>query len=112
LHNAFINHLGTQNPENKEKDVLTDDGVHLNDEENRFVARMILESLEKWTEKGATHFARLSSEKRVAPNLAYPGWGPRGIRDGRRMIAFNSWRTPSTAIPRIRNGSRKSQTIG
>jgi len=35
---AFLDYLKAHNPENKEKGVLTGDGVHLNPEGNRFVA--------------------------------------------------------------------------
>ena len=38
--------------------------------------------------------------------------GPASRRDGRRMIDRSSSKTPSTAIPRRRNGSRSNQTSG
>jgi lysophospholipase L1-like esterase len=47
LRSAFINYLSTHNSENKDKGILTVDGVHLNDDGNRFVAARILETLEK-----------------------------------------------------------------
>ncbi len=47
LHKAFIAYLSTHNPENKENGILTVDGVHLNDEGNRFVAGEILKSIER-----------------------------------------------------------------
>ena len=39
---AFHNYLALNNPENKEKGILTTDGVHLNDEGNKLVARELL----------------------------------------------------------------------
>ena len=38
--------------------------------------------------------------------------GPRNNRAGRKKMALRNDRTPSTAIPTIRNGSRMSQTKG
>jgi isoamyl acetate esterase len=45
LHKDFINYLSANNPDDKEKGVLTVDGVHLNDTGNRFVAKEMLEAL-------------------------------------------------------------------
>jgi len=45
LRKDFVGYLRTHNPENKEKEVLTVDGVHLNDQGNRFVASEILKTL-------------------------------------------------------------------
>lgn len=42
LHKAFDLYLMQNNPEKKEKGILTVDGVHLNDEGNKFVAKEIL----------------------------------------------------------------------
>ncbi|HEY6952361.1 MAG TPA: GDSL-type esterase/lipase family protein, partial [Bacteroidota bacterium] len=47
LRNAFINYLSTHNPENKEKGILTVDGVHLNSEGNEFVAATMMKCLEQ-----------------------------------------------------------------
>ncbi|MGQ0633903.1 MAG: DUF459 domain-containing protein [Planctomycetaceae bacterium] len=44
LRKAFLAHLKTRNPDNKERDVLTSDGVHLNSEGNRFVAERVLDA--------------------------------------------------------------------
>jgi lysophospholipase L1-like esterase len=44
LRKAFLKYLAANNKENKEKDILTDDRVHLNDTGNRFVAQEILKS--------------------------------------------------------------------
>jgi lysophospholipase L1-like esterase len=45
LRKAFMTYLKEHNPDNKAKDVLTSDGVHLNEEGNRFVAQTILKAL-------------------------------------------------------------------
>jgi lysophospholipase L1-like esterase len=45
LREAFLAHLKANNKENKEKGILTSDGVHLNDAGNKFVAETILKSL-------------------------------------------------------------------
>jgi lysophospholipase L1-like esterase len=45
LHKAFIDYLVANNPEDKGKDILTVDGVHLNDSGNRFVANEMLKML-------------------------------------------------------------------
>jgi lysophospholipase L1-like esterase len=42
LHKAFQGYLAVHNTENVEKGILTTDGVHLNDEGNRFVAKEML----------------------------------------------------------------------
>ena len=42
LHKAFQDYLKVNNPENKEKGILTTDGVHLNDEGNKLVAKELL----------------------------------------------------------------------
>lgn len=47
LRNAFISYLGTHNPDDKDRGILTVDSVHLNDEGNRLVAATILENLER-----------------------------------------------------------------
>ncbi len=45
LRRAFIEDLTKSNPDNKEKGVLTGDGVHLNEAGNQFVAAQMLEAL-------------------------------------------------------------------
>jgi lysophospholipase L1-like esterase len=45
LRKAFVDHLKESNGEDKEKGVLTSDGVHLNGKGNRFVADTILKCL-------------------------------------------------------------------
>lgn len=45
LRKAFIDHLITANPKNKDAGILTSDTVHLNEEGNRFVAAVMLKSL-------------------------------------------------------------------
>jgi lysophospholipase L1-like esterase len=47
LRKAFLSYLKEHNKENKEKDVLTSDGVHLNDAGNRLVADELLKFFEK-----------------------------------------------------------------
>lgn len=47
----FIAYLRAHNTENKEKDVLTTDGVHLNPAGNQFVADRILQALERRRER-------------------------------------------------------------
>lgn len=43
LRKAMIAYINAHNPENKAKDVLTSDGVHMNDEGNRFLAEQFWE---------------------------------------------------------------------
>lgn len=45
LHQAFLNQLKHNNPDDAEKGILTTDGVHLNDRGNRFVANQMLVAL-------------------------------------------------------------------
>lgn len=45
LRKAFLDHLKSHNKANAEKDILTNDGVHLNDAGNQFVAEQMLASL-------------------------------------------------------------------
>jgi lysophospholipase L1-like esterase len=45
LRKSFQKHLKKNNPENKKQDVLTNDGVHLNKEGNKFVAQQMLKFL-------------------------------------------------------------------
>jgi lysophospholipase L1-like esterase len=45
LRKAFLDHLKTANPDQRESGVLTSDRVHLNDSGNRFVAETILKCL-------------------------------------------------------------------
>jgi lysophospholipase L1-like esterase len=47
LRNTFLRFLKTHNPDNVEQGILTDDGVHLNDQGNRFIAYEILKALEQ-----------------------------------------------------------------
>ena len=42
LHKAFQDYLAVHNTDNKEKGILTTDGVHLNDEGNKLVAKELL----------------------------------------------------------------------
>jgi len=45
LRQAFLNHLKANNPDNKDRGILTSDRVHLNEAGNRFVADVMLKSL-------------------------------------------------------------------
>ncbi len=45
LHEIFINYLKDHNPDNISENILTVDGVHLNDEGNLLVARSMLKAL-------------------------------------------------------------------
>jgi len=45
LHKDFINYISAHNTDDKEKDILTVDGVHLNDTGNQFVAKEMLGAL-------------------------------------------------------------------
>jgi len=45
LHKAFVDYLAANNPDDKEKGVLTRDGVHLNPLGNRFVAEQMLRAM-------------------------------------------------------------------
>lgn len=47
LRQAFLEHLKKNNPENKDRGVLTTDGVHLNREGNIFVAQQMYNTLNK-----------------------------------------------------------------
>ncbi|MFT3703339.1 MAG: SGNH/GDSL hydrolase family protein [Agriterribacter sp.] len=38
LHKNILDYINTHNPEDKSKDILTSDGVHMNDEGNKFLA--------------------------------------------------------------------------
>lgn len=46
LRKEFLSYLAVNNPNNAEKNILTYDGVHLNDAGNRFVAEKILTAFE------------------------------------------------------------------
>ena len=46
LRSAFVDYLKKNNPTNAEKNILTDDGVHLNDTGNKFVAAQFLAVLD------------------------------------------------------------------
>lgn len=43
LHKNIIDYINTHNPENKSSGILTTDGVHMNDEGNRFLAEQFWE---------------------------------------------------------------------
>jgi isoamyl acetate esterase len=45
LRKAFVDHLKKNNPDNKDRNILTRDGVHLNEAGNRFVADLMLKAL-------------------------------------------------------------------
>jgi len=45
LRKAFVDHLKKNNPDNKDRTILTTDGVHLNEAGNRFVADLMLKAL-------------------------------------------------------------------
>ena len=45
LRRLFLEHLSRVNPDNKDSGILTRDGVHLNENGNRMVARWILDAL-------------------------------------------------------------------
>ncbi|HWG44280.1 MAG TPA: SGNH/GDSL hydrolase family protein [Gemmataceae bacterium] len=45
LRKAFVDHLKKNNPDNKDRTILTSDGVHLNEAGNRFVADLMLKAL-------------------------------------------------------------------
>lgn len=47
LRKAFTDYLAAHNPENVDRGILTTDGVHLNEAGNRFVARFMIEALER-----------------------------------------------------------------
>jgi len=47
LRDAFLSYLKTNNPDNKDRNILTTDGVHLNALGNRFVAGKMYEVLSK-----------------------------------------------------------------
>ena len=47
LRQAFLEHLKKNNPDNKERGILTTDGVHLNREGNIFVAQQMYNTLNK-----------------------------------------------------------------
>ena len=44
---AFLNHLAKNNPDDKDRGILTGDRVHLNDAGNKFVADTILATIDK-----------------------------------------------------------------
>jgi lysophospholipase L1-like esterase len=45
LRKAFVDYLKENNPENRERGILTGDRVHLNEAGNRFVAERVLKCL-------------------------------------------------------------------
>jgi isoamyl acetate esterase len=47
LRKGFVDYLKKNNPDNKASGILTSDRVHLNEAGNRFVAEMVLNTLEK-----------------------------------------------------------------
>ena len=47
LRKAFADHLTSNNPQNTEKGILTTDRVHLNDEGNIFLAKLMTDALLK-----------------------------------------------------------------
>lgn len=47
LRKAFLDHLKEHNPANKERGILTGDGVHLNAAGNQFVAAQAAEAMVK-----------------------------------------------------------------
>ena len=51
LRTAFVGHLKANNPDNKERGVLTGDRVHLNEAGNRLVAEEILKVIDPATKK-------------------------------------------------------------
>jgi lysophospholipase L1-like esterase len=51
LRKAFIEHLKKQNPNNKDRGILTGDGVHLNAAGNKFVAAQAAEAIAKSLKK-------------------------------------------------------------
>jgi|GEM_PF-359934 lysophospholipase L1-like esterase len=51
LRKAFLTHLKKHNPENKQRGILTGDGVHLNAEGNKFVAAQAAQSIAKALKK-------------------------------------------------------------
>ncbi len=62
LRKAFLDHLKKQNPENKERGILTGDGVHLNPAGNKFVANQAAEAIAKaLTKKSATADSKTTS---------------------------------------------------
>jgi hypothetical protein len=46
LRSVFVSYLSKHNPENSEEGILTHDGVHLNDEGNRLIAKQIMKYFE------------------------------------------------------------------
>jgi len=54
LRKKFLAHLKQHNPDNKERGVLTGDGVHLNKEGNQFVADCMLEALGEGNKSAAS----------------------------------------------------------
>ncbi|HRI59530.1 MAG TPA: G-D-S-L family lipolytic protein, partial [Saprospiraceae bacterium] len=45
LRTAFLTYNAEHNPDNKDKGILTTDGVHLNDAGNQLVAKLLLEKI-------------------------------------------------------------------
>ncbi|MGC4003967.1 MAG: hypothetical protein QM811_12905 [Pirellulales bacterium] len=46
LRKAFVDHLAANNPDDKEKGILTGDRVHLNDAGNKFTAETMLKTID------------------------------------------------------------------
>ena len=58
LRKAFMDYLVVNNSENKEKDILTTDGVHLNEKGNQFVADQMLKGLGQFKQPEANKVLR------------------------------------------------------
>ena len=68
LRQAFLTHLKQHNERNADKDILTTDGVHLNDAGNRFVAQQVLQALSgRSSEKLLRHVVLFKFKAEVTP---------------------------------------------
>ncbi len=71
---AFLDHLTTHNPDNKDRGILTTDGVHLNDAGNRFVAAQAAESIARALKQEESGGPADSATTRLFNGRDLTGW--------------------------------------
>jgi len=74
LRNAFLNHLRTANPDNKERGILTGDGVHLNAAGNAFVAARASESIAQALKGDAVNSSAKNTSTSLFNGKDLTGW--------------------------------------
>jgi lysophospholipase L1-like esterase len=74
LRKAFLDYLKKQNPDNKERGILTGDGVHLNAAGNKFVAARAAEAIAKALQEKTTSSTSDSSTTSLFNGKDLTGW--------------------------------------